>query len=189
MSNVPVDAVISVGFKWLCGPYGTGFCWLRPELRESLDYNQAYWLAMMTAEDLAKEQTEVRLRSDLGAREFDIFGTANFFNFKPWAAAVEYLLEQGIEDIEAHNDLLVSRLIEGIDPDRYDLLSAREGATRSTLVFISHRDRKHNIDIYQALKKDEVYIAFRAGKLRLSPHLYNTDEDIDRALSVLASSG
>jgi len=37
-----VDAVVGVGFKWLCGPYGTGFTWVRPELLRSLHCNQAY---------------------------------------------------------------------------------------------------------------------------------------------------
>jgi selenocysteine lyase/cysteine desulfurase len=185
VSRIAVDAITNVGFKWLCGPYGTGFCWIRPELRESLDYNQAYWLAMLTPEDLAKELPRVTLRSDLGARRYDVFGTANFFNFKPWAAAVEYLLEQGIDRIETHNNSLVSRLIGGLDPKRYDLLSPREGAARSTLVFVSHKDSKRNSEIYESLRKSGVYIASRAGKLRFSPHLYNTHDDIDHALSIL----
>lgn len=186
ISTTPVDAAISVGFKWLCGPYGTGFCWMRPELRESLDYNQAYWLAMLTAEDLETEQADVSLRPS--AHKYDVFGTANFFNFKPWTAAIEYLLEQGIGRIEAHNSRLVSRLIKGLDTEKYELCSPREGAARSTLVFISHKDARRNSEVYESLKSSGVYVALRAGKLRLSPHLYNTDDDIDQALSVLQSA-
>jgi cysteine desulfurase / selenocysteine lyase len=144
LSTTPVDAVISVGFKWLCGPYGTGFCWMRPELRESLDYNQAYWLSGLSAEDLEKEQIEYELRSDLGARKFDVFGTANFLNFKPWSAAVEYVIGQGVGRIEEYDQRLVSRLIEGFDTEKYDLFSPREGDTRSTLVFISHKQPGRN---------------------------------------------
>src|SRR5262249_57328870 len=55
VKDTPVDAVVSVGFKWMCGPYGTGFCWLRPELRESLKRTQAYWLSMQTADELGSE--------------------------------------------------------------------------------------------------------------------------------------
>jgi cysteine desulfurase/selenocysteine lyase len=47
----PVDAVLGVDFKWLCGPYGTGFLWVRPDLLRSLNATQAYWLAQMTAAD------------------------------------------------------------------------------------------------------------------------------------------
>jgi cysteine desulfurase/selenocysteine lyase len=46
VATAPVDAVTSCGYKWLCGPYGTGFCWMSPALRDSLEYNQAYWLGM-----------------------------------------------------------------------------------------------------------------------------------------------
>ena len=54
VSNTPVDAVTSVGFKYLCGPYGTGFLWVRPDIRDRFEYNQAYWLSMMTADALAE---------------------------------------------------------------------------------------------------------------------------------------
>jgi selenocysteine lyase/cysteine desulfurase len=187
VASAPVDAVTSVGFKWLCGPYGTGFCWIRPELRESLEYNQAYWLSMQTADDLAKEPGAPVLRSDLGARRYDVFGTANFFNFKPWTASIEYLLSQGLENIEEYDQRLVTRLIEGLDPGRYDLHSPRSGPLRSTLVFISHKRPERNNAIYEELRARKIFIAHRAGKLRLSPHLYNTRQEIDEALSVLNS--
>jgi cysteine desulfurase/selenocysteine lyase len=188
LAKVAVDAITCVGFKWLCGPYGTGFCWIRPDVRESLDYNQAYWLSVLTAEDLAKEQADVGLRSDLGARRYDVFGTANFFNFMPWTAAVEYLLEKGIERIEAHNNELVSRLIDGLAAQSYALVSPREGTTRSTLVIASHQDASRNSENYEALRRGGVYVAFRAGKLRFSPHLYNTNDEIDHVLSILRSA-
>jgi selenocysteine lyase/cysteine desulfurase len=188
ISTAPVDAVVSVGFKWLCGPYGTGFCWLRRELLESLEYNQAYWLSVLTAEDLSKERIEYQVPNALGARQYDVFGTANFLNFKPWAAAVEYLLEQGIERIEERNDSLVSRLIAGVNRKTYDLLSPRTGEARSTLVFISHKQTSRNANIYEALTQNGVHVALRSDKLRFSPHLYNTEQEIDYALSVLESA-
>jgi cysteine desulfurase / selenocysteine lyase len=187
VSEGAADAIVGVGFKWLCGPYGTGFCWINPPLRESLQYNQSYWLAMQTADDLGREQGIPVLRDDLGARRYDVFGTANFFNFKPLAASIEYLLEQGIENIEEHDQRLVTRLIQGLDPEKFDLLSPRSGVRRSTLVFISHKESARNQEIYEKLRKENVFVAYRAGKLRFSPHLYNTEADIDRALSVLSS--
>ena len=185
VQTMPVDAISNVGFKWLCGPYGTGFCWMRPELRESLDYNQSYWLAMQTADDLAKEQHEVVLREGLGARAYDVFGTANFFNFKPWTASLEYLLEQSIERIAEHDQALVSRFIAGLDIDKYDLHSPHEGEVRSTLIFISHKQKEQNADLYHSLTAQGIYPAFRNGKLRFAPHLYNTEADIDAALTAL----
>jgi selenocysteine lyase/cysteine desulfurase len=185
VEGTPVDAVVSVGFKWLCGPYGTGFCWLRPELRESLRRTQAYWLSMQTADELGGEQGAPTLRDDLGARAFDVFGTANFFNFKPWTASVEYLLAQGIENVAAHDDRLVSELIDGLDRSRYEILSPLDGAQRSTLVLISHKQGERNMAIYERLRRRNIYIALRRGRLRISPHIHLSSEDIAQALDAL----
>lgn len=188
VSETSVDAIVGVGFKWLCGPYGTGFCWIKPSLRESLQYNQAYWLTMQTADDLANEQGIPGIRDDLGARRYDVFGTANFFNVKPLVASVKYLLAQGIANIEAYDQRLITRLIQALDPKKYDLLSPRDEAMRSTLVFISHKDPARNSELYENLLKKKVFVAYRSGKLRFSPHLYNTEADIDRAMSLLNSA-
>ena len=183
---VPLDAVVSVGFKWLCGPYGTGFCWMKPALLESLQYNQTYWLAQMTAADLGRENSEVSLPTGPPvARTYDVFGTANFFNFKPWAASVEYLLKQGIDRIAAYDQELVEQFIRGLDSKKYDIASPRAGRARSTLVFVSHRDHTRNDEIRMRLEEAGIEVAYRQGKLRLSPHLYNTSADIEKALAVL----
>jgi len=190
VGSLHVDAIVNVGFKWLCGPYGTGFCWMRPDLIASLEYNQAYWLAQMTAADLGSEGRELRLPAGPPtARTYDVFGTANFFNFRAWTASVEYLMEQGLERIARHDEALVDRLVDGLDRAHYELLSAREGPSRSTLVFVSHRDPARNAEIHRRLKEAGVEVAYRQGKLRISPHLHNTAADVDRVLQALHEAG
>jgi selenocysteine lyase/cysteine desulfurase len=185
-ASLPVDAVLGVGFKWLCGPYGTGFVWVRPEVLRSLTLNQAYWLAQMTADGLGSEELEVRrAEGPPTARTFDVFGTANFFNFKPWAASIEYLLGVGVGHVAEHDQRLVQRFLDGLDPGQFDLLSPREPGRRSTLVVFSHKERARNPSLHAHLRRHGVEVAFRRGHLRLAPHLYNTGEDIDRALGLL----
>ena len=183
--TAPIDVLISVGWKWLLGPYATGFCWMGGELLTKLRYNQTYWLSMLNADDLGREQLDLTLRDDPGAARYDVFATANFFNFKPWAASVEYLLRYGVEAARTHDETLVQRLIDGIDRRKFKITSPKTGPRRSTLVFIEPQDRGQAEDIYHALKAERVHVAFRAGALRFSPHLYNTPEGIDRALLAL----
>jgi cysteine desulfurase / selenocysteine lyase len=186
VATAPVDAVTSCGFKWLCGPYGTGFCWIRPELRDSLEYNQAYWLRMQGGRTLnLMREREITVRNDLGASAYDVFCTANFLNFMPWTASVEYLLRQPIEQIEMHYSTLVSAFIDGLDSKKYELISPRQEIARSTLVVATHKQPDRNIELYGALKDEGIDVALREGNLRLSPHLHNRTEDIDRILSVL----
>ena len=184
----PLDAIVCAGWKWLCGPYATGFCWLRPELRESLVYNQNYWLAMLTSDDLGQDALDLNPAADVGGRRYDVFGTANFFNFAAFAASLEYLLGIGMPAVAAHDQALVERFLAGLPREDFDVLSPQAGPARSTLVLISAKDRARNRAIHESLAKAGIHVAFRAGSLRLSPHVYNTPDDIDRALKALAEA-
>ena len=185
LAGLPVDALVSCGFKWLCGPYGTGFCWLAPDLLASLTYRPAYWLAHLTQDDLGKD-TGYRLREQVDAAGWDVFGTANFLTSAPWTASVEYLLALGVERVAAWDQRLVERFLQGLDPDRYELASPRRGAARSALVVFGDPRPDHNRVLFERLAAAGVDAAFRRGRLRVSPHLYNTEADVDRALEVLA---
>ena len=185
VASVPVDALVSCGFKWLCGPYGTGFCWIRPELLSRLDYHQDYWLAHMEQADLATEGG-YGLREEIGAGRFDVFGTANFFNFVPWTAALEQLGDVGVEAIGAHDDHLVDLIVSELDgSDRLRVLSPLSGPPRSTIVVLSHADPDANPTLHAGLREAGIDVALRAGNLRISPHLHNDEHDIRSALAVL----
>jgi cysteine desulfurase / selenocysteine lyase len=194
-----VDAVVNVGWKWLCGPYGTGFCWLRPELRERLTTNRRYWLSTQTADDLqggaggrrrgAGPEDDSRFEA-LGGRRYDVFGTASFFNHKPFAASLETLHALGLDAIEAHDRALVDRLVDGLLDERqggrWRLLSPEAPDERTPIVVFSHREPERNPAVFEHLRAAGVDIALRRGNLRASPHLHNTPEDVDRLLEALA---
>jgi selenocysteine lyase/cysteine desulfurase len=188
VSRTPVDAITSVGFKRLCGPYGTGFCWMRSDLLDALEYNQAYWLSMQTADDLQSDSAPV-VKTGLGGRKYDVFGTANFFNFKPLTASVEYLLECGIDKIARYDIRLIERLVAGLDRKHYVIVGPGNGIGRAPIVFISHRQEARNRAIYEGLTAAGIHVALRKGQLRLSPHLYNTVADIDSVIQVLDELG
>lgn len=128
---------------------------------------------------------DYELRNDLGASAYDVFCSANFMNIMPWTASVEYLLDQGPIEIEKYDNALVSHFIEKLDLEKYKLISPRHGPGRSTLVLFSHKERNHNSTIYETLKLEKIDISIREGNLRISPHLYNTIEQIDELLSLL----
>jgi selenocysteine lyase/cysteine desulfurase len=184
-TRLPVDALVSCGFKWLCGPYATGFCWIRPELLQDLDYHQDYWLAQMKQTDLAHEGG-YELRPDLGAERYDVFGTANFFNLVPWQAALELLAEVGVDVIAAHDQRLVDIIVGELDGSpRLHVVSPVSGPARAAIVIITHADPSRNEDLYATLRDGGIDVALRAGQIRLSPHLHNDEDDIHAALRLL----
>jgi selenocysteine lyase/cysteine desulfurase len=183
--RTPVDALVSCGFKWLCGPYAIGFCWIHPELLERLDYHQDYWLTQMRQSDLGHEG-DYELRHDQGARRYDVFGTANFFNSAPWLAALDLLHRVGIDAIAAHDQRLVDVLVSELaDSRRVRILSPLGGSARSAIVAISHADPAMNPVLYETLRAEGIDIALRAGNLRLSPHLRNGEDDVRRAVDAV----
>ena len=183
VQRAPVDAVVSCGYKWLCGPYATGFAWLRPALLNRLRPQTAYWLAMQAGRGL-DQMRRTTIRDDLGVTAFDVFCPASFATTLPWIAALELLLDIGIENVAAWDQQLVNRLVAGLDGDQYQLISPPSGAARSTLVVLCRTDgsSQHR---HQQLTDAGIDAAYREGNLRLSPHLFNTGADIDHALDVL----
>lgn len=186
VTRLPIDAISCAGFKWLCGPYGTGFCWMRSELLAQLEHNQIYWLAYQTADDLSRS-AETDLDRDIGGARYDVFGTASFFNYTAWTASLDLVLAMGVDVIAEKDQALVERFISGLDTERFELASPRQGKERSTLIYLSHRQPECNREIHGRLQAGGVDCALRRGWLRFSPHLYNTPTDIDRALEILNS--
>ncbi|HWG61166.1 MAG TPA: aminotransferase class V-fold PLP-dependent enzyme [Streptosporangiaceae bacterium] len=183
VASTPVDAVVSCGYKWLCGPYGTGFTWLHPDLLDRLEPQQAYWLAMQAGRGL-DQMRETTVRDDPGVRAFDVFCPANFATTLPWIASLELFLDTGIDRVAAWDQHLVDRLVDGVDPGQYQLISPASGPTRSTLVVVSRFDGTTEARQRQ-LTTAGIDTAFREGNLRLSVHLFNTAEQVDQAVTAL----
>jgi selenocysteine lyase/cysteine desulfurase len=187
--RLPVAAISCSGFKWLCGPYATGFAWVRPDVLHTMQPVQAYWLALPDGAGLdLNREGEHRLRGDLGARAYDVFGTANFLNFIPWAAALEYLLAQGIQAIAAHDQALVEQLIGLLEGSSYRFISPTDAGQRAAIVVVSAADPGDNEAACQRLTDAGIDAALRAGNIRLSPHLYNTSGQIEYAMAILTGA-
>lgn len=185
VTETPVDAVTCCGYKWLCGPYATGFCWIAPSLRDSLVQRHGYWLPMQAGRPL-DDMRDTAFRRDLGARAWDVFCTANFLNFKPWTAAIEYLLGCNLISIANYDDRLVSRLVDGLDRTRFELISPPSGPHRSTLVIIRPLAAEKTLHYHRTLHKSGIDAGLREGCIRFAPHIHNTPQEIDRVLEVLA---
>lgn len=158
---------------------------MTPQVLRQLTYRQAYWLAQITPSDLSKEggyeaPPERRVQS------YDLFGTANFLNFSPWLAAIRLLSDIGIQAIEQHDQELVELLVDGITELSLELVSPASGSSRFTLVCFRHRDPDRTRHLYEQLQAAQIDVALRKDVIRISPHLYNTTDDVERALQALA---
>jgi selenocysteine lyase/cysteine desulfurase len=164
------DVAFGCGFKWLLGPYGTGFGWMKEEFRDSLILNRYYWLNQYH-ESLSKLKSyEVNEPENY----LDIFNTANFFNYIPWEASLRYLSEVGIGKIQDHNREIFNFIISNIDRKHYEFISRQSTAEFSSFIVLQPVGNKNAMAIQQELIKKGVFISLREGNLRITPHIYNS---------------
>jgi len=98
---------------------------------------------------------------------------------------VNYLLDKGIERIKSHNDELINQMRQGICLDKYEILTPRSDTDNSTILVISHKEESENEAIFELLKKNDIFVSLRQQHLRFAPHLYNTADEIEKALCIL----
>lgn len=176
-----VDVLACGGHKWLCGPFGTGFVYVRRGLEERMEPRVVGWTAMEASADYA-DCCGYRWGFVEGARRFEV-ATQPFQDAAGFAESVELLLETGVERIHAHVTALLDPLAAW--------LSSREDAEIVTELAPARRSGVFSFRVgdagraYAALHRAGVGCVPRAGAVRLSPHLYNTAGEVARVIDVL----
>jgi len=192
------DMISGCGYKWLCGPYGTGFGWLAPKMHDLLTTDPCYWYAMASDEDGSTEAAarhsfradlQFAPRTDLPkAARFDVFNTPNFLTFMPWRESLDYLNKIGIGRIAEHDKRLVAALLDGIPRGSLVVNSPEDDEHSSTLVVVAHRDPSRTAQVASALSGAGIDVTFRFGNIRISPHIYNTMNEVDKVAEILKSA-
>jgi selenocysteine lyase/cysteine desulfurase len=160
------DFAVCAAYKWLMAPRGTAFMTVRPELLERIPPLAANWFA---GEEIHESYYGTPLRLAHSARRLDI--SPAWFNWVGTQPAIELILDVGVEWIHDHNLGLANRFLAGLD------IPAGDSAIVSVDVAAAE-DR---------LRRAGIMVAVRAGSLRASFHLYNTESDVDAALEALTS--
>lgn len=178
------DFLTASGYKWLLSPYGTGFFWARQELIEQMHVGPFYWMALEDAEQFHTLSTGVYNLAK-GARRWDSPETASFFNLAAMDASLELILRVGVETVWAHATRLIAMMIDRLPRDRYVLASPASADDRGSYACVAARRPEMTGQMFERLRAAQIHVSLREGALRISPHLYNSERDIDRLLSVL----
>lgn len=185
VAQLGADFLVSSGYKWLLGPFGTGFFWARSDWIQQMRPAPFYWMALDGARKFhSLNMTEGRPVA--GARRWDAPETGSFFNLAPMHASLEYLDETGVETVWQHNQRLMAELVERLPRDRCVLASPADPVDRGPYICISARTVEKTSALYDRLRAERVFVSLREGALRIAPHLYNSSRDLDRLLAILA---
>jgi cysteine desulfurase/selenocysteine lyase len=182
--EVPIDILATGGQKWLLSPWGTGFTYIRRGLIEQLKPSFVGWAAFEGTDDysnLVKYTDE--LRHD--ARRFEV-GTIPFQDMLGMTTSLGLLAELTVEAIATYTRSLAEPLLAWAKETGVRVSSPTDDRHRSAIVCLAPDNAA---EAHKRLKAAGVVCAFREGAIRLSPHCFNTVDEIEKVLDVLDGAG
>jgi cysteine desulfurase/selenocysteine lyase len=180
VQSMCIDFLSADGHKWLLGPEGAGIFYIRRELIESTRPLTIGWMNVINAMDYG--HYDYTLKPNAGRYECGTYNVPGLHGLK---AAVELLTEVGIPAISQRLYDLTSHVITRLSAKGYQILSPRnENQWSGSVSFVSPIHDQQLI-VTTLRKQHHIEIALREGRLRCSPHFYNTVEQLDRFLEAL----
>jgi len=179
LRETPVDILACGGQKWLLSPWGSGFVYVRRELIRELSPPVTGWMAFEGTDDFTRLTTySDTLRAD--ARRFELI-TLPYQDFAGLNTSLGLLLELGVERIQAHLQRLHGPVLAWASRTGTQVASPL-GAHGSGILCLAPADVG---DAFRRLKAARIICSLREGAIRLSPHAYNTVEEMERVVAVL----
>jgi cysteine desulfurase/selenocysteine lyase len=174
-----IDFLAADGHKWMCGAEGAAIFYAAADKREQLDVLEIGWTNIERQGKFIG--TGTTLVAD--ARRFEA-GSLNTNGVYGLRAAIDLLLEIGIETIAEQALAVAALLAEGLDSIGWQVASPRP--VRSAIVGATPPNvEKSLLWWHRQLEENGVVSAPREGLLRFSPHFYNDASDVERVIGVL----
>lgn len=180
INEIDPDFAVSVGYKWMLGPYSLGYMYVSPRWQngEPLEYN---WSARKGSDDF-KSLTLYTSEYRTGARKFDM-GEFSHFNVMPIAiAALDQIVSWEVENIQSSIKELTNIISESLSKNKDYKKPLTPKAGHIISIPISNRDLEL---LKKKFAENKIFVSFRGSSIRISPHLYNNASDINKLLNCL----
>ena len=178
-----VDAFAADAHKYLLGPEGVALMYVSDRVIDRIAPTVVGWTSVKSYEQFAHGSLDYDLDYRKGALRFEC-GTLNTVGVYGLGAAINLFLEVGPEKIEEYLLGLSDYLAESLKAKGYDLISSRQKGETSAIVCCTHK-RHTSASLYHLLLEKNIITTHRVGRLRISPHFYNTREEIDTLIAAL----
>lgn len=190
-----VAGLCAGGYKWMCGPVGSGILHISREVIADMKPQTVSWTAL-DAEQRKEAWQKVVLggyQAETGlslAKHIGVFEAANesMVQEKGLAESIRFLRSLGLANIEARIHTLNDYLLEQLDAEGFEVVTPRERARRAGILAFCGKKHVESMDDEARILKElgNVKVAIRQGVFRTGVHFFNCKEDIDAAVSKLS---
>ena len=179
LRKTPVDVLACGAQKWLLSPWGSGFVYVRRDLIRELNPSVTGWMAFEGTDDFTRlTQYNDTLRGD--ARRFELI-TLPYQDFAGMNASLGLILELGIDRIAAHLRRLHTPVLAWAERSGARVASP-QGSHGSGILCVAPANLG---EAFRALKAARIICSMREGAIRLSPHAFNTVQEMERVAEIL----
>ncbi|MEE8448901.1 MAG: aminotransferase class V-fold PLP-dependent enzyme [Thermodesulfobacteriota bacterium] len=175
-----IDLLAADGHKWLLSPEGAGGFYCSKRVLSQIHPAKVGWKSVVRARDYSRIDFTLRRNS----KKFEE-GSLNLMTIAALGAELKLLLEVGLAAIEKMILSLTDHLIAGLRQQGFPIVSSLYPRERSGIVSFLSRDPEA---VCQRLKHKGIIVSVRDGAVRVSPHFYNSHEEVDKLLEVLGKS-
>lgn len=179
VQNWNADFVCTNSYKWMMAGYGGGILFIRKPWLERFCPQGAGWRSMVGCDLMQNKNLEMK---KMGERYE--WGCPNFSAMFGFAAAVKYFKQIGMNKIEERILYLTNYLIERLKREKRTIFSPLQPEKRSGIVVF---EVQKPMLVWKALLEKKIYVSPRGGGIRVAPHFYNTEEEIDLFLDAVAA--
>lgn len=179
VNRARIHALAADGHKWLLGPEGCGILYVRQDLQDSIEPVEFGWTNVANYADYASR--DMTLRRDAGRYECGTLNTIGCYGLR---AAIEFILEVGLDRIAPQVQALGDRIAAGVAAKGYEVLGTRTPSTGAGIVSFRKADLDSRL-VVSHLRAKGIVAAPRQGWVRASPHFYISPGDIERLLEAL----
>ncbi len=178
--DTPIDILSCGGQKWLLSPWGSGFVYVRKELIEQLEPTITGWMAFEGTDDFSRlTEYNPTFRSD--ARRFEMI-TLPYQDFVGMTTSLGLLLEIGVRDVAEVTRAVHEPVVKWAQENGVRIASPLDERHRSAILCVAP---PKPAEAYHGMKRAHVVCSLREGAIRLSPHCYNTMEEMEKVIEVL----
>lgn len=178
VQKTPIDFLSADSHKWLLGPEGAGLFWCRRELLDLLHPVTVGWRSVVDEFDFGK--IDFKLKPNATRWEN---GAMNVAGVAAFGASMAVLLTIGIDAVAERILYLTDYLCERAERAGFHVFSSRAPGERSGIVSLELPD----VDVKSLVahcREAGIVVNRRAGRMRVSPHCYNTTDELDRLMAV-----
>jgi selenocysteine lyase/cysteine desulfurase len=182
VQKIKPDALICAGYKWLLGPYGIGIAYYGPHFDNGKPVEE-HWINRLNSEDFSK-LISYEQEYQPGALRYEAGEHSNFILLPMMHKAIEQINRWKVANIQEYSSSIAQNAVKALQEKGFWI----EDESYRAGHFFGIR-LPEGIDIEKAkaiLHKHKIYVSLRGNAIRVSPHVYNDEKDLQKLVSVLS---